>query len=43
MENDVEATEHFLLHCRQFVNERRTFLSTLEILTAVCQRIPVTF
>ena len=41
--NDVEATEHFLLHCRQFVNERRTFLSTLEILTAVCQRIPVTF
>ena len=43
MENDVEATEHFLLHCRQFVNERRTFLSNLGILTAVCQRIPVTF
>ena len=43
MENDVEATEHFLLHCRQFVNEKRTFLSTLEILTAVCQRILVTF
>ena len=43
MENDVEATEHFLLHCRQFVNERRTFLSTLGILTAVCLRIPVTF
>ena len=25
--NDV--TEHFLLHCPQFVNERRTLLSTL--------------
>ena len=27
-ENDVESTEHFLLHCRQFVNERCTLLST---------------
>ena len=27
--NDVESTEHFLLHCPQFVNERRTLLSTL--------------
>ena len=26
---DVEATEHFLLHCPQFFNERCTFLSTL--------------
>ena len=28
-ENDVESTEHFLLHCHQFVNKRRTLLSTL--------------
>ena len=28
--NDVESTEHFLLHCPQFVNERRTLLSTLD-------------
>ena len=28
--NDVESTEHFLLHCSQFVNERRTLLSTLD-------------
>ena len=28
-ENDVESTEIFLLHCPQFVNERRTLLSTL--------------
>ena len=27
--NDVESTEHFLLHCPQFVNERCTLLSTL--------------
>ena len=27
--NDVESTEHVLLHCPQFVNERRTLLSTL--------------
>ena len=27
--NDVESTEHFLLHCPQFVNERRTLLNTL--------------
>ena len=27
--NDVESTENFLLHCLQFVNERRTLLSTL--------------
>ena len=27
--NDVESTEHFLLHCPQFVNERRTLLSIL--------------
>ena len=27
--NDVESTEHFLLHCPQFVNERRTLQSTL--------------
>ena len=27
--NDVESTEHFLLHCSQFANERRTLLSTL--------------
>ena len=26
--NDVESTEYFLLHCSQFVNERRTLLST---------------
>ena len=25
--NDVESREHFPLHCLQFVNERRTFLS----------------
>ena len=34
--NSVKSTEHFLLHCPQFLNERRTFLSTLGILTAVC-------
>ena len=28
-ENDVESTKIFLLHCPQFVNERRTLLSTL--------------
>ena len=28
-ENDVESTENFFLHCPQFVNERRTLLSTL--------------
>ena len=27
--NDVESTEHFLLHCPQIANERRTLLSTL--------------
>ena len=27
--NDVESAEHFLLHCPQFANERRTLLSTL--------------
>ena len=27
--NNVESTGHFLLHCPQFVNERRTLLSTL--------------
>ena len=27
--NDVESTNHFLLHCPQFVNERRNLLSTL--------------
>ena len=27
--NDVESTEHFHLHCPQFVNERRTILRTL--------------
>ena len=27
--NDVESTEHFLLHCPQFFNERRTLLRTL--------------
>ena len=26
--NDAESTEHFLLYCRQFVNERCTLLST---------------
>ena len=26
---DIESTEHFLLHCPQFVNERRTLLSTI--------------
>ena len=28
--NDVESTEHFLLHYPQFVNERRTLLSPLD-------------
>ena len=27
--NDLESTEHFLLRCSQFVNERRTLLSVL--------------
>ena len=27
--NDLESTEHFLLRCSQFVNERRTLLSIL--------------
>ena len=27
--NDVESTEHFLLHCPEIANERRTVLSTL--------------
>ena len=27
--NDVGSTEHFLLHCSQFVNERPTVLSNL--------------
>ena len=27
--NYVESTQHFLLHCPQFVNERRILLSTL--------------
>ena len=27
--NDVESTKHFLHHCLQFFNERRTLLSTL--------------
>ena len=27
--NDVESTEHFLLHCPQFANERRTLLRNL--------------
>ena len=26
---DIESTEHFLLHCPQFVNERCTLLSTI--------------
>ena len=26
---DIESTEHFLLHCPQFVNKRRTLLSTI--------------
>ena len=26
---DIESTEHFLLHCPQFVNERRTLLSNV--------------
>ena len=26
---DIESTEHFLLHCPQFVNERRTLLGTI--------------
>ena len=26
---DIESTEYFLLHCPQFVNERRTLLSTI--------------
>ena len=26
---DIESTKHFLLHCPQFVNERRTLLSTI--------------
>ena len=26
---DIESTEHFLLHCPQFANERRTLLSTI--------------
>ena len=26
---DIESTEHFLLHCPQLVNERRTLLSTI--------------
>ena len=28
--NDVESTKHFHLHCPQFVNERRTLLTTLD-------------
>ena len=27
--NDVESIERFLIHCRQFVNERGSLLSTL--------------
>ena len=27
--NDVEPTEHLLLQCREFINERRTLLSTI--------------
>ena len=27
--SDIEPTEHFLLHCPQFVNERHTPLSTI--------------
>ena len=27
--NDVESTEHFLLHCPQFASERRTLLRNL--------------
>ena len=27
---DIESNEHFLLHCLQFVNERRTLLSTID-------------
>ena len=27
--HDEDSTEHFLLHCPEFVNERRTLLSTL--------------
>ena len=27
--NDIESTEHFLLHCSKFVNDRCTLLSTL--------------
>ena len=26
---DIESTEHFLLHCRQFFNERYAFLCTI--------------
>ena len=29
--NDVESTEHFLLRCPKFVNERHTLLSSLGI------------
>ena len=28
--NGVDSAEHFLRHCLQFVNERRTLLSTLD-------------
>ena len=28
-ENDVESTEHFLIHCPQYFNKRCTLLSTL--------------
>ena len=27
--NDVESTKHFIIHCTQFVKEKRTFLCTL--------------
>ena len=33
---DIESIEHFLLHCSQFVNERRTLLSTIGTSTTNC-------
>ena len=29
MINDIETTAHFLLHCRNFSNERSTFLNII--------------
>ena len=41
--NDVKSTEHFLLHCLQFVNERNILLSTLGNFNYRFLEIPVTF